>query len=115
MISDAEMRARLETVRAYPMAWLKKGPAYLPSDGRPAEQAAIVWEHGRRNMELRDAGKMAIVGPLQGAGEIVGICIFCVPEAEAREIMDGDGAVQAKIFVYELVTLYGIPGQTLAA
>ncbi len=96
MISDAEMQARLETVRAYPVAWLKKGPAYVPPEIRPDEQAAIVWEHGRRNMELRAAGRMAIVGPLQGAGEIVGMCIFCVPEAEAREIMEGDGAVRPR-------------------
>jgi hypothetical protein len=113
VITDGEMAARLETVRAYTTVLLKKGPAYVPHDFRPADQAAIVREHGRRNMSLSDDGKLAIVGPLTGAGDIVGLCIFSVPEAEVREIMDADGAVQASIFTYDIVTLYGFPGDGL--
>ena len=112
-ISDDEMQARLETVRPYVTVFLKKGPAYLPPESRPPEQAKIVWEHGRRNMQLHDEGKMAIVGPLKGAGEIVGMCIFSVPEEEVRDLMDSDGAVEAGVFVYEIVTLFGKPGQSL--
>lgn len=65
-------------------------------------------------MQLTDAGKLAIVGPLKDAGDIVGLCIFNVGADEVREIMDGDGAVQAGIFTYEIVTLFGKPGQGLA-
>jgi len=30
-------------------------------------------------------------------------------------MMDGDGAVQEGIFVYDLITWYGFPGDTLPA
>ena len=112
-ISDAFMDARLKTVRQYTVVLLRKGPAYVPPDRRPPEQAAVVKEHGRRNMSLQAEGKLAIVGPLGGGDEIVGLCIFSVPEAEARTIMDGDSAVQAAIFTYDVMDFYGFPGDTL--
>lgn len=112
-VSDAQMQARLATIRPYTMVLLKKGPAYQPPDIRTPEQAAIVREHGRRNMELGDDGKMAIVGPVHGAGDIVGMCIFSVPEAEVRSIMDADPAFLAGIFVYDVTTFYGFPGHQL--
>jgi hypothetical protein len=107
------MDARLATVRGYCMVLLKAGPAYLPPDARPPEQAKIVREHGRRNMALRDAGKMAMVGPLGNARPIVGICIMTVGEAETGALMDADPAVQAGIFTYVLATWYGSPGDGL--
>ena len=114
-VSDDEMNRRLGTVRAYSAVFLKKGPAYQPPDVRTPEQAKIVRDHGRRNMELSDAGKMAIVGPVHGGGEIVGFCVFSVPADEVRQIMDSDGAVRANIFTYDIVTLYGFPGDALPA
>ena len=112
-ISDEYMKARLQTVRAYTLVLLKKGPAYAPPDSRPADQSAIVREHGRRNMALQVEGKLAIVGPLSGGGETVGLYIFTVPEAEVRAIMDSDVAFQASIFTYEVMTLHGFPGDAL--
>ncbi len=114
-ITDDVMRAKLATVRAYVIARLSKGPAYELPQSRSPEQAKVVWEHGRRNMQMQADGKMALVGPVIGGGDLVGLCIFAVPEAEARAIMDGDGAVQAGIFVYGLITWYGFPGDTLPA
>jgi hypothetical protein len=112
-ITDEEMNARLETVRPYVAVFLKKGQAYTPPDMRSPADAAIVREHGRRNMELQAERKLAIVGPLTGAGDTVGFYVFAVPEAEVRTIMERDGAVLASIFTYEIATLYGFPGDTL--
>jgi hypothetical protein len=112
-ITDEQMEARLDTVLAYAAVFLKKGPAYTPPDSRPAADATIVREHGRRNMELQAEGKLAIVGPLTGGGDVVGFYVFAVPEAEVRTILEGDGAVQASIFTFEIVTLYGFPGDAL--
>lgn len=112
-ISDEYMRARLQTVRSYTMVLLKKGPAYRDQAGRTPEEARIVWNHGRRNMALSAEGKMALVGPVSGGGELVGLCILTVPEAEARALMDADGGVQAGVFVYEIVTFHGFPGDGL--
>lgn len=114
-ITDDDMRARLAKARAYCAVRLNKGPAYEAQEVRSPEQKVIVWEHGRRNMRLQSEGKMALVGPVTGGGDLVGLCIFTVPEAEARTIMDGDGAVQAGIFVYDVITWYGVPGDGLPA
>lgn len=112
-ISDEVMNAKLETVRPYATVLLKKGPAYTPPDNRSSADASIIREHGRRNMQLQAEGKLAIVGPLVGTGDIVGFYVFVVPEAEVRSILEGDGAVRASIFTYEIVTLYGFPGDAL--
>ena len=112
-ISDDYMRQRLQTVRPYALVLLKKGPAYQDPANRTPEQAEIVWNHGRRNMALSADGKMALVGPVGGAGDLVGLSVFTVPEADARALMDDDGAVRAGVFVYDVVTWYGFPGDGL--
>lgn len=114
-ITDEFMDARLARTRPYTMLFLKVGPNYLPPETRPPEQAAIVREHGRRNMQLREEGKMALVGPVGGARPIVGICIFTVPEEEARTLMRDDPAVNAGLFLTEYATWYGAPGDGLPA
>jgi hypothetical protein len=114
-ITDEVMKARLDTVRPYAAVFLRKGPAYTPPDSRSPADSKIVWEHGRRNMQLQAEGKLAIVGPLAGGGDVVGFYVFAVPEAEVRTLLDEDGAVQASIFTYEIVTLYGFPGDALPA
>src|SRR3569623_1672220 len=92
---------------------LKVGPNYQPPDARPPEMAAIVREHGRRNMELQAAGKMPSVGPISGALPIAGLCIFSVSETEARALMEGDPALLAGMFVAEYSTWYVVPGDSL--
>ena len=78
-----------------------------------SEQAKLVWEHGRRNMQLHAEGKMALVGPIAGGGELVGISVFSISEPEARALMDADPAVQAGLFVCDYVTWFGVPGDGL--
>lgn len=112
-ISDAYMQERIAQARAYPMVLLKAGPNYQPPQSRTPEQAAIVREHGRRNMQMHAEGKMALVGPVFGALPLVGICVFTVAADEARAIMEGDPALKAGIFVYEVATWYGFPGDGL--
>jgi len=112
-ITDECMKARLDTVRPYTVVLLRKGAAYQPPDRRPEAQSRIVREHGRRNMALQAEGRLALVGPLGGGGEIVGLYVFAVPEAEVREIMDSDVACRAQIFTYDVMTLFGFPGDSL--
>lgn len=114
-ISDAQMDARLERMRPYTMVMLKVGPAYQPPDVRSSGQAAIVREHGRRNMALREDGTMPLVGPVADARPLVGICILSVDADETRTIMDADPAVEAGIFVYEIATWFAVPGDALPA
>ena len=112
-ITDDYMKARLSTVRPYTLVLLKKGPTYAPPDVRPPEQGKIVREHGRRNMGLQADGKLAIVGPLNGGGDFVGLYVFTVPESEVRTIMESDPAYEAQIFTYEVMSFFGFPGDAL--
>lgn len=114
-ITDAYMKAKIDSGRGYATVLLKRGPAYEPPNARSAEKAAIVWEHVRRNMQLQQAGKKALVGPVMGGGDIVGLTVFSVSEPEARALMDEDPAVKAGIFAYELVTWFEFPGDGLPA
>ncbi len=112
-ITDEYVKARLAQARTYCLLLLKAGPAYQPPDARSPEQAAIVREHGRRNMQLQAEGKIALVGPVAGARPIVGMSVFSVPEAEARAIMAADPAVKAGILTADFATWYGFPGDKL--
>jgi hypothetical protein len=114
-ISDDYIRQRLTKARGYVTVFLRKGPGYRPPASRPPEQARIVWEHVRRNMRLQAEGKKALVGPVEGGGEIVGLAVFLVPEAEARQLMENDPAVREGIFVYDVVTWHEFPGDGLPA
>jgi len=112
-ITDAYMDARLKTARPFVLVLMKSGPAYEPPEMRTPEQAAIVREHGRRNMQFSAEGKMAVVGPVRGGLPIVGLCIFTCPEAEVRGLLADDPAVRAGILTYDVMTMFGFPGDGL--
>jgi hypothetical protein len=72
-----------------------------------------VWEHGRRNIELRKEGKLRIVCQLSGEGDIRGLCIFSTGLAETKKILEADPAIGAGIFTFELYTSECFPGDSL--
>lgn len=109
------MRAQMAASRPYTLVFLKKGPVYELPDARSPEQKAIVWEHVRRNMRLKAQGKKALVGPLAGGGEIVGISVFTVPESEVTLLMEEDPGVRAGVFIYQIATWQEVPGSGLPA
>jgi hypothetical protein len=80
---------------------------------RDADVEKIIWEHGRRNFELRAEGSLAIVCPVRDGTDVAGICIFTANSEETKAIMDGDPAVQAGILRYEIHPTRGFPGSTL--
>ena len=112
-IDDAFMRERLGRMRAYVLVIMRKGPAYESPEVRSAAQKAIIWEHGRRNMRFQAEGIMPLVGPVGGGDDLVGICVFSVPEDDVRRLMDDDGAVQAGVLAYEVMNWFAAPGDRL--
>jgi hypothetical protein len=109
-ISDDYMRRMLETTRQYTMVILHRTP-------KRGESFAdkIVWEHGRRNFELRRDGLLCIVCPvIKDQSDVTGLCIFSTGMEETRRIMDEDPAVEAGIFTYEVHHVDGFPGDALA-
>lgn len=88
---------------------LRPGEAYA-RDGRDE----IVWEHGRRNFELRADGLLSIVGPVPDEGDLRGLAIFATSPDETRRLMADDPAVQAGIFTVEVHGFRSFPGDALA-
>ena len=95
-------------IKPYTAMLLRMGPQ---ADGPDAQQ--LIWEHGRRNFALREAGKMPVVCPTTDDGKWAGVAIFDVPVDEARRIMDEDPGIKAGVFTYELLPVLGFPGSAL--
>jgi uncharacterized protein YciI len=107
-ITDDQMRELLTRAQAYTLVLLHS------TDARDRDGAdAIVWEHGRRNLELREQGVLAIVCPVADDSGVAGVGIFAATPEETAEIMDGDPGVQAGIFTYEVHPVRGFPGDAL--
>jgi hypothetical protein len=106
-ITDQYMKRQLERSRTYTLVVLRPGPRH----GDPGTER-IVWEHGRRNFALRADGVLAVVCPV-GDDSVSGVGIFDADTTRTREIMDGDPGVRAGVFVYDVHTCRGFPGDTL--
>jgi hypothetical protein len=107
-ITDEQMRERLAKTQDYTLMVLNKTARY----SRP-EADAVVWEHGRRNLGLRDAGLMPIVCPVLDSGEYAGIGIFAASPERVSEIMREDPGVKAGVFAFEVYAIAGFPGSAL--
>lgn len=73
----------------------------------------IVWEHGRRNFQLRRDGKTCIVCPIGGT-EVAGTCIFGTTPEETKSIYDEDPCVKAGIFVCDIYPTHSFAGDALS-
>ena len=109
-ITDEYMRQTLASSKSYSLMILREGP-HWEQLGRDK----IIWEHGRRNLQLRANGVLAVVCPVVDGGEIKGIGIFKTTLEETRRIMDGDPGVLAKLFVYDVHPCRGLPGDALVS
>lgn len=107
-ITDEFMRQNLAASKTYSLMILRTGPKWnLPGMDK------IIWEHGRRNFQLRADGRLAIVCPVIDGGDIKGMGIFDLSPEEVKKIMDEDPGVQAGIFEYEVHPCRSFPGDAL--
>ncbi len=109
-ITDEYMREMLSKTRPYTVVLLKRGP-----NRNVAGADAIVWEHGRRNFELRAAGRLAVVCPIADGSEWSGVGVFDGSPEEITSIMEGDPGVRAGMFTYEVHATRSFPGDSLPA
>ena len=108
-ISDEYMRRMLASMQRYTVVILHRTPK---RDEPGAEK--IVWEHGRRNFELRNKGKLRIVCPVEGRFDVSGLYVFSTGIDEAIRIMDDDPTVKAGIYTYDAYPVLGFPGDSLS-
>lgn len=93
---------------------LKAGPRYSPpGPDRDPEIAAIILEHGKRNMRLRLAGFLPIICPIADGSEYAGIGIFTTSPEETDLIYSRDPAVVAGVLSYEVHPTWSFPGSAL--
>jgi len=110
--SHAKISGHLRKARDYTILILKRGPRYQADaqNGKP-----IIWEHGKRNMSLREDGVLSVICPIVGDEEYTGIGVFNRTIEEARRIMDDDPAVKARVLTYSVHAGKGFPGDMLPA
>lgn len=107
-ITDELMMQMISQAKLYSVVLLESGPNY----GRPENQP-IIWEHARRNFELREKGLLSIVCPVSDETDLKGIGIFNADLEQTKEIMNGDPGVMAGVFIYEVHTARSFPGDSL--
>ncbi len=108
-ITDEYMQQMLAKTKEYHIILLKPGPG---AKDHP-DVKKLIWEHGRRNFSLRADGLLSIVCPITAETGVSGVGIFNASAEETKNIMDGDPAVQAGIFVYEIHPCRSFPGDSL--
>lgn len=109
-ITDEQMQQMLMQTKEYTLVLLKS----IPGVQRENIQQ-ILWEHVRRNFQLRAEGLMPIVGPVTQENEVAGLAFFNTDVAKASEIMSEDPAVKEGIFTFEVLPVRSFPGDTLPA
>ena len=107
-ISDEYMHQRLATARPFSLVILRHGPNY---GGPDAEH--LIWEHGRRNMQLQADGLMSIVCPVDDGSDLGGVAIFGTDESTTRSILAADPAVTADVFRFTVHPCFSFPGDSL--
>lgn len=106
--TDEMMRERLAATAEYTLAILR-----VTDKRGDAGADEIIWEHGRRNMELHADGVLPIVCPVRDGTDMAGVCVFAQTPERVREILEGDPAVQAGLLTYTIHPCRGFPGSTL--
>lgn len=109
IITDEYMLKMRATVKNYALIILHKTDKFK----RP-EVDKIIWEHGKRNYQLRADGIMSIVCPISDDSDVSGICILNTSLEEAKKIYEEDPGVKAGIFTFEAHTCRSFPGDALA-
>jgi hypothetical protein len=107
-ITDDMMRERISQTKSYSVVILRKTEKYQ----EPGTDK-IVWEHGRRNFQLREAGLLSIVCPIADGSDISGVGIFNATPEETKKLYDDDPGVKAGIFTFEVHICRGFPGDSL--
>jgi hypothetical protein len=108
-ISDDYVKGRLQQSRDYTLLMLRRTAKLKRPEVDP-----VIWEHGRRNMALQQAGLMPIVCPVRDQhSEYAGIGLLTVPVERAAEIISEDPGVKAGIFTFEMLPVGGFPGSAL--
>ena len=114
-ISDEDFDTSRAGMRPYTIVMLKKGPKFSPlGPNRDPEVAAVIYRHGRRNMQLRLAGLLRVVCPVADDSQYAGVGIFDATPEDCDAIYSRDPAVMASILTYEIHATRTFPDSSLS-
>jgi hypothetical protein len=109
-ITDEYMSEMRSKSKAYTIVLLRRTSKTGDADAWPT-----IWEHGRRNHQLRAGGIMPIVCPMPEDDVMAGVGIFDAEVDEVDRIMSDDPAVRAGLMTYTVHGCVGFPGDALTA
>lgn len=107
-ISDDYMKEMRGKTKEYTVLLLRR-----TADTKQADIWPTIWEHGRRNHQLRASGIMPIVCPIPEDEVMAGVGIFDADPSEVDRIMAEDPAVKAGFLSYTVHACIGFPGDAL--
>src|SRR5262245_29825348 len=108
VFTDDEMNGLLADARPYTLAILRPGPRFAEEGS-----AAVIWEHGRRNLGLRHDEALAVVLPVADGSQVCGVCVFDASVDDTIATLRADPAVAADILTFEVHPCAGFPGDAL--
>ncbi len=107
-ITEEYMREMTQKTKPYTIVILHKT---LKANDPGSDK--IIWEHGRRNFQLRRDGILCIVCPVRDSSDMAGVGIFSTSLDETQKIMKEDPGVNAGIFEYEVHATRSFAGDAL--
>lgn len=107
-ITDERMLELIGSARRYTVCLLRRGPRWGIADWE-----SLIWEHGRRNIAMREAGMLVVTLPVPDSEEFAGVGVYTSDAATVREILVGDPAIAAGVLEFELLDAQGFPGDAL--
>ena len=102
------MQQMLMQTKEYTLVLLKSVP-----NVQKENMQQLLWEHGRRNFQLRAEGLISIVAPITQESNVAGFAVFNSDGAKATEIMNEDPAVKEGVFSFEVLPIRSFPGDSL--
>lgn len=102
------MKQMMMTTKPYTVVILTKGPNF----NRP-DAPGIIWEHGRRNFQLRAEGLLSVVLPIRAEGDKAGVGVFNADVEQTKKIIEGDPAVMEGVLNFEVYATRSFPGDSL--
>jgi hypothetical protein len=107
-ITDDYMRQMMTTTKPYTVVILTKGPNFHRPDAM-----SIIWEHGRKNFQLRAEGLLSVVFPIRGEGDKAGVGVFNADIEQTTKLMEADPAIKEGILTFEVHATRSFPGDSL--
>ena len=105
-----ELLPRLSKGKPYSLLLLKKGEKYNSPDAARIIQA----EHLPHLFRQQDEGVMCFSIPVMDNTELAGIALYTLTDKEAvKSYAEGDPAVKAGVFTYEIWSCMGLQGDSL--